>query len=155
MQPYFITIENINSVNINFCFDYNQKVEEMSGQNSMYCNICVRQETAFYQSYIVDSPQIIIIILNRGKGIEFNVKFEFNEYLDIINYIRFNNYNYKIIGVVTHMGESGASGHFVAYCRSLIDDKWYNYNDDLCFPVTDFKKNVIDYIMPYILFIKK
>ena len=157
-QPYFINIQNINSVNINDCFDYNQKTEEMSGDNSMYCNICQRQEAAFYQSYIVDSPEILIIILNRGKGIEFNVKLEFPEYLNIANYIRVknnNSYNYKIIGVVTHMGESGASGHFVAYCRSPIDDQWYNYNDDLCFPVNDFKKNVIDYAMPYILFYQK
>ena len=157
-QPYFTNIQNINSVNINDCFDFNQKVEQMCGENSMYCNICKRQETAYYQSYIVDSPEIIIMVLNRGKGIEFNVKLEFPEYLNIKNYIRVTNndpYNYKIIGVVTHMGESGASGHFVAYCRSPIDDKWYNYNDDLCFPVDDFKKKVIDYAMPYILFYQK
>ena len=154
-QPYFINIQNINTVNIIDCFDYNQKVEEMSGDNSMYCNICQRQEAAYYHSYIVDSPEIMIIILNRGKGIEFNVKLEFSEYLSIKNYIRINNnnpYNYKLIGVVTHMG---VSGHFVAICRSPIDDKWYNYNDDLCFPVNDFKQNVIDYAMPYILFYQK
>ena len=63
--------------------------------------------------------------------------------------------NYKLIGVVTHLGESGASGHFIAYCKSPIDDKWYNYNDELFFPVNDFKKQVIDYGMPYILFYQR
>ena len=62
---------------------------------------------------------------------------------------------FDLIGVVTHMGESGASGHFVAFCRSPIDEQWYNYNDDLCFPVNNFKKDVIDYAMPYILFYQK
>ena len=82
---------------------------------------------------------------------------EFSEILNIKNYLKCNDspYNYKLIGVVTHLGESGASGHFIAYCRSPIDEKWYNYNDDLCFLVTNFKEQVIDYAMPYILFYQK
>ena len=157
-QPYFANLQNINTVSITDCFDFNQKIETMTGENSMYCNKCKIQATAFYNSYIITSPEIIIIILNRGKGIEFNVKLEFSDFLNIQNYVKMNNNNqcnYKLIGVVTHLGESGASGHFIAYCRSPIDEKWYNYNDDLFFPVDDFKKQVIDYAMPYILFYQK
>ena len=155
-QPEIARIQNINSVTIIDCFDFNQKIETMSGDNSMYCNVCKSQESAFYQSYIVNTPEIIIIILNRGKGIEFNVKLEFTEFLDIRKYAKYNdNLTYELIGVVTHLGESGASGHFIAYCKSPIDKKWYNYNDDLCFPVTNFKQQVIDYAMPYILFYQK
>ena len=156
-QPYFAQIQNINSVNIIDCFDFNQKIETMNGENSMYCNICKRQESAYYQSYIVTTPEIIIIILNRGKGIEFNVKLEFTELLNIQNYVKNNNspHTFKLIGVVTHLGESGASGHFIAYCLSPIDNKWYNYNDDLCIPVTNFQEQVINYAMPYILFYKR
>ena len=156
-QPYFAQIQNINSVNIIDCFDFNQKIETMTGENSMYCNICKRQESAYYQSYIVTTPEIIIIILNRGKGIEFNVKLEFTELLNIQNYVKNNNspHTFKLIGVVTHLGESGASGHFIAYCLSPIDNKWYNYNDDLCIPVTNFQEQVINYAMPYILFYKR
>ena len=62
---------------------------------------------------------------------------------------------FRLIGVVTHLGENGTSGHFISYCRSPIDDKWYNCNDDLCHPVTDFQKKVINYAMPYILFYQK
>ena len=125
-QPYFIQLQNINSVNISDCFEYYQKIEVMSGDNAMHCNYCKRQEEAFYQTYIVNSPEIIIIILNRGKGIEFNVKLEFYEFLNLQSYVKNYNggsFNYKLIGVVTHLGESGASGHFIAYCRSPIDDK--------------------------------
>ena len=156
-QPQLEKIQNINSVTIKDCFDFNQKMETLNGENSMYCNICKRQETAYYQSYIVTSPEIIIIILNRGKGIEFNVKLEFNEFLNIQEYIQMNKdkSNYKLIGVVTHLGESCESGHFIAHCKSPIDDKWYNYNDDLFFHVNDFKKEVIDYGMPYILFYER
>ena len=62
---------------------------------------------------------------------------------------------YDLVGVVTHMGDSSASGHFIAYCKSPIDHYWYGYNDDLVFPVKDFVNEVINYAMPYILFYQK
>ena len=158
LQARNIELQNMNSVNIFDCFDFNQKKEFMTGENSMYCNICNQSQDSMYYSYIVNGPEILIIILNRGQGIQFKVKLEFIEILDITNYVRFNNNsrcNYKLVGVVTHMGESGASGHFVAFCRSPINNQWYNYNDDLCFPINNFKEQVIDYAMPYILFYQK
>ena len=53
------------------------------------------------------------------------------------------------------MGVSGASGHFIATCRSPKDNYWYQFNDDLVFPVTDFNQQILNYAMPYILFYKK
>ena len=156
-QSYNIQAQNINSVNIIDCFNYNQKPDLMEGENAMFCNICNKSQNSSYQNYIVDSPEVMIIILNRGQGIQFKVKLEFTEFLNISQFVRNNNNgcNYKLIGVVTHMGESGATGHFVAFCKSPIDEMWYNYNDDLCFPVNNFKEQVIDYAMPYILFYQK
>ena len=37
-QPQFVNYQNINSVTMEDCFDFNQKMETMSGENSMYCN---------------------------------------------------------------------------------------------------------------------
>ena len=153
-----IQLQNINSVSIIDCFDYNQKMEYMTGDNAMYCNTCNRTENASYQNYIADLPEVLIIILNRGQGIQFKVKCEFSEFLDIRNYVKYPNnsgYNYKLIGVVTHLGGNDSSGHFVAFCKSPIDDNWYNYNDDLCILVNNFKEQVLDFAMPYILFYQK
>ena len=150
--------QNISSVTLDDCFLYYQKMDLMTGDNAMICNPCQRTENCVYQSYITNPPEILIIILNRGQGIQFKVKCEFVEFINIQQYVSYSNntpYNYKLIGVVTHMGGNDSSGHFVAFCRSPIDDKWYNYNDDLCFTVNDLKNDVIDYAMPYILFYQK
>ena len=150
--------QNISSVTLDDCFLYYQKMDLMTGDNAMFCNPCQRTENCVYQSYITNPPEILIIILNRGQGIQFRVKCEFVEFINIQQYVRYSNntpYNYKLIGVVTHMGGNDSSGHFVAFCRSPIDDKWYNYNDDLCFSVNNLKNDVIDYAMPYILFYQK
>ena len=46
-------------------------------------------------------------------------------------------------------------GHFIAYCRNPISKDWHKYNDSIVTPVTDFKKDVIDFAMPYLLFYQK
>ena len=161
LQQNFIFPNNnqnmINSVNLDDCFRYNQKIEHFTGENAMYCNICKYQYPANYQTVLSTGPEILILILNRGKGIEFKVRCEFVLQLNLYEYIEMKNtgYMYDLVGVVTHLGENDASGHFIAYCKSPIDNNWYQYNDDLVFPVNNFVNDVINYAMPYILFYQK
>ena len=61
---------------------------------------------------------------------------------------------YKLIGVITHIGNSGEDGHFIAHCLNPIDNAWYTYNDAIVNKTTNFQK-IIDFGMPYLLFYKK
>jgi ubiquitin C-terminal hydrolase len=148
---------NINEVNILDCFDYDEKLNYMSGENQMYCNYCRVNSDCLLKTNLYTGPEVLILILNRGKGIEFNVKIYFTEELDLSNYIedKESGYMYKLIGVITHLGESSMSGHFIAYCKDPINGKWYKYNDAIVDEVNDFKKEVIDFAMPYLLFYEK
>jgi ubiquitin C-terminal hydrolase len=154
---FLINIQNQNSVNIYNCFDYNQKLEYFTGENAMFCNKCQGQYPASYLTRLYTAPEILIIVLNRGVGIQYKIKLEFSQTLDLTNYVEGYNKGckYNLIGVVTHMGESGASGHFIAYCKSPINGSWYRYNDDLVSQVYNFKQEIIDYAMPYILFFQR
>ena len=149
--------QNINAVNIYDCFDYYKKTNIMSGANSMYCNRCKKNCDCSMSTNLVTGPNILILILNRGKGIQFNVKLNFVEYLDLSNYIEYKDtgVNYKLIGVITHMGESGMGGHFIAYCRDPIINQWFKYNDALVAPVNDVQQEIINFAMPYLLFYQK
>ena len=54
----------------------------------------------------------------------------------------FNQSSYKkyfLCGIITHLGESGTSGHFIAYCRNDINDKFTRYNDDMVTKVNVMK----------------
>ena len=64
---------------------------------------------------------------------------------------------YNLYGVITHIGQSGPSAHFVASCKSPVDNKWYRYNDAIVTPIksNNIQKEVIDFCTPYILFYKK
>ena len=123
----------------------------------MYCNYCHRNCNSSICTVLTTGPEVLILLLNRGKGIEFNVKINFTEQLNLFNYIQYNNTgcNYKLIGVITHMGESGMGGHFIAYCSDPLFGGWYKYNDATVTPVGDFQNEVINYAMPYLLFYQK
>ena len=56
------------------CFYYNQKTELFTGQNRNYCNMCKQLFDSNYSSKIYISPNILILILNRGKGNMYDVK---------------------------------------------------------------------------------
>ena len=150
---------NNNIVTIFDCFKYNQKTDHFKGDNQIYCNFCHQMSDAGYTSYLKTAPNILIILLNRGVGIQFKIKLEFTTDLDITDYVIEKKENerikYKLIGVITHLGESGDSGHFIAHCKSPIDGEWYTYNDAIVSKTDDFQKKIIDFGMPYLLFYQK
>ena len=114
------------SLNIEDCFIYNQKLELFTGENQMYCNICRGSRDSSMLTKISIAPLVLILILNRGKGnLDFTEPFIFWENIDLTNYVEFPQPNnmYYLSGVVSHMGDSGPSGHFIAYCRMSSTSK--------------------------------
>ena len=77
--------------------------------------------------------------------------------MDLQKYIESEKYSrkYRLIGVITHIGDSSMEGHFIAYCREPLDNSWTKYNDAFVTKVEDFKKEVIDFAMPYVLFYQR
>ena len=150
---------NVNSVNINECFIYNQKSEMFTGENMNYCNICRQLFNSVYTSKIYVSPNYLILILNRGKGNIFHVKLEFTLQIDITDFVEFKNERtiYDLYGVITHIGETGPNAHFIASCKSPIDHQWYRYKDSLVTPIAynNIQTEVFDFGVPYILFYEK
>ena len=149
---------NNNMVNIYDCFNFDRKINTMSGDNAMYCNYCKQTYASQMCTNLATGPEVLIILLNRGKGKEFDVKLNFPENLNLNNYIELKGTGtqYKLFGVITHIGESGMAGHFIAYCRDLWNNNtWYKYNDAIVTQVSDFQSEVVNFAMPYLLFYKK
>ena len=146
-----------NEVSIYDCFDYERKVNYMIGQNKMYCNFCKTNRDCMMKTTLVTGPDVLILLLNRGKGLEFKVKINFVEYLNLEHYIEIKNtgYNYELFGVITHIGENGQGGHFIAYCRDPFTNVWSKYNDAIVTEVKDFQNDIINFANPYLLFYQK
>ena len=152
-----LNIQNNNIVNIYDCFNYDRKQNIMSGDNSMYCNYCKMTCDFIMQAYLVTGPEILILLLKRHKEKQFDVKIYFEEYLNLYNYIEYKDTgtNYKLIGVISHIGENNKNDNYIAYCRDPITDKWDKYNNAIVTEVKDFQNEVINFAMPYLLFYQK
>jgi ubiquitin carboxyl-terminal hydrolase 2/21 len=148
------------SVTLDNCFENYQEAELLNGENQIYCNNCYRMSNATTGNKIFTSPEVMTIILNRGKGLEFDVNFEYPIHLNVDKYVMdktCKNNNYELIAVLSHIGPSGMSGHFIAFCRSPEDNRWYIYNDAQVTECYDPRYHNDDMIegLPYVLFYQK
>lgn len=145
--------ENNGKINIYDCFDYYQTHKNIN----IFCKRCNQTNECTLTTKLFNAPNILVLILNRGKGNIYNIKLDFYEEIEISKYIQFkqNRIIYKLYGVLTHLGKSGEDGHFISSCKNLIDHLWYKYNDSSIIKVNDIKKEVLNFGTPYILFYQK
>mgnify|MGYP002624492053 CR=1 FL=1 len=143
-------------LNIEDCFNYYQKIEFFTGDNQMYCNYCRQLQNSSMMTQIYYAPLVLILVLNRGRGnLDFQEKFIFWETINLFNYVQYKmpDNTYFLSGVITHLGESGEGGHFIAFCRMSEKSKWYCYNDSIV-NETNFNE-ISNKGTPYILFYQK
>ena len=155
-----------NKVTLTDCFLYDQKTTIFTDDRPkggfdkrFYCSFCKQNFDSKYKTHIYSAPNVLILILNRGKDNTYDVKIDFDHILEITDFVQLNDNKqkilYKLYGVITHMGQSGPYAHFVASCKSPVDGNWYSFNDNLVLPIYDFKKEVHDFATPYVLFYEK
>ena len=101
---------------------------------------------------LIVGPKVLIINLNREKQLQLDIKINLDEYIDISPFIYYKNTpgKYQLIGVVTNLGSSGISEHFIAFCKSFVDKNWYKYDDS--FVSLSSLQEAKNIGIPYILF---
>ena len=148
---------NFENVTLDDCFEQSEENEVLCGVNQIYCNNCNSSQNAVTYNKLYNCPEVLTIILNRGKGLEFDVQFKFPMFINISKYVEDKNCNpnYELIGIITHLGESSMSGHFIAYCKSPNDNNWYCYNDAQVNKCTQAVNEINSFGIPYVLFYQK
>ncbi len=148
------------SVSLENCFENYEENEELKGANRIYCNHCNNYSDGSTSNKTFTCPEVMTIILNRGKGLQFDVNFEYPLTIDISKYVineSNDNCKYELICILSHFGPSGMAGHFIAFCISPVDKKWYCYNDAIVTECIDprLQKNGEIEGIPYVLFYQK
>ena len=148
--------EGFCAVTLEDCFEHYQTEEVLSGENQIYCNNCQGMANANTKNVLYTSPEVMTIILNRGKGLEFEVNFEYPLVLDIDKYVTEkkgnDNNKYELICILFYYGESNMTGHFIAFCRSPVDGKWYCYNDAIVTQLMIQGIKAVEIMMEHLLF---
>ena len=120
--------EKNSEITLRECFEYLQKEKN---NNQFYCSQC--NNTVMGKSFerIVFPPEILAIILNRGKGkkvrneVKIETIFDFSDFVDKKQNKK--DVYYKLIGSCNHYGDSSATGHYTATC--FYEDSYYFFND--------------------------
>ena len=112
------------------------------------CNYCKTKRLSYSNISLLTGPKVLILNIEREKNFKLNIKFNFDENLDLNDSIYYKNikYNYQLIGVVTKINNK----NFIAFCKSFKDNNWYKYNDSI---VTQSSfKEIKNSQIPYLLF---
>ena len=95
------------------------------------CSNCHSQNSTEKITTISALPKILVIHLSRFRGLQkINNFVRFPEQASIKYKIDDNEYNkqYRVVGVVVHIGASIAQGHYVCYVRA--GEKWMKADDE-------------------------
>ena len=140
---------NIRCVRINECFEYYQKYEINS---SYHCTFCGNYCQGYQQKRLISTPKTLILNLNRGKGLQYNDKIIFEEYLHLTQYIMDINCPkfYELTGIICHYSTNDIGGNFIAFCKNSNNGEWYKYNDQ--YVTKSYFNEVKQSEFPYVLF---
>ena len=107
-----------------------------------YCDRCGLDNAKIHSmTQIYSLPPVLMIIFNRGKGLQYDIKINFQPLLDLSQIALNCDKIYELQCVIKHLGDNSPTGHFIAYCRSPVpnfQNNWYCYNDNTVVQVNDW-----------------
>ena len=77
---------------------------------------------------IRDSPRVLLVLVDRYTQSSSYARHRRNCSILGLKYsLNLHGQNYRLGGIIKHLGASFSSGHYIAYV--LKDDNWYSCND--------------------------
>lgn len=157
------TIEPFNmlQLSINDALTLSDSLDNYFKDNEMEdftCSLCRAKAGAIHKTYLSTTNNVIIIQLKRFT----NEKQKISKLVECPFEISFDKYCYtktgslyELYGVINHSGIL-SGGHYSAYTKNPINNKWYEFNDSCVINIKDddVKDDIITY-QSYILFYKK
>ena len=140
-------------LDLNDCFYhfFNAKTEK----SDEFCPECDNYIPCSSKTYLYKAPEYLIIVLNHKKNRKLAVNYD--EYINISRYTHDQECQYRLVGVVLHIGNSLTFNHYIACCLNSDlnnEEKFYLFNDDSVYDCSFNKIKEINY-SPYILFYEK
>ena len=144
----FIQKSKRNKIEVKDCFNYffNLKTEK----SDEFCPECNNMTSCDSKTSLNKTSEYLIIVLNQKKNKKLTISFD--EYINISRYTNNNDSNYRLVGVVLHIGNSSTFGHYISCC--LNEEKFYVFNDKDVYDYSFEKLKILNFT-PYILFYEK
>lgn len=135
--------------------------DELKGDNMYSCEKCKKLRNGVKFCKVQSLPEILCIHLKRFRHelmfstkISTHVSFPLDG-LDLQPFLAKDSSaqttTYDLLSVICHHG-TASSGHYVAYCRNDLNQKWYEFDDQ---SVTEVSESCVQNAEAYVLFYKK
>ena len=147
-----------NEISLDETFEILSEEELLDENNEWYCENCKKKQRAKKKLEIYNTPKILIIQIKRFSHInKINTKVDFPlKDLDLSKYIlskdKIRPTKYDLFAVANHYG-SLSFGHYTAFCKNSINEKWYEFNDSSVCEITDLTKIISS--NAYVLFYRQ
>jgi ubiquitin C-terminal hydrolase len=128
------------SILIEECFEYNERKIDLYNCRNYLCNFCNNYANGVLTTKLVLLPKILIVAFDRKEEKDFNVKVNFDEFLDLRKFVFYDSkiYKYELIGVIKNINKFNEIKKYIAFCKSCANKNWYLY-DDMNVTKADFK----------------
>lgn len=149
-------------LHVNDCIREFVKEETLSKSEAWYCSVCKKHQCGQKKFDLWKTPQVLIIHLKRFTYDRYNrtkldTKVDFPiEGLDVSDFIAntetTSNAVYDLYAVSNHFGGMGG-GHYTAFAKNLIDNRWYCLDDSSVSELSNPNKSRTK--SAYVLFYKR
>jgi len=160
----YLSIPESDETTLEECISNFSKEEVLDGDNKIKCSVCKKRVKSIKTMYIWELPEVLIIHMKRfnfnGTDMEKNkslVKFPFENLELTSNQFDWHcdSSGYDLYSISEHRGIF-TGGHYVAYCKNPIINKWYEMNDENVYHIPNDKiEEEIVTNNAYILFYSK
>ena len=141
-EPFLtIGVDVNNNTDLYECLNELCSSQQLDINNKITCNFCGLSNRAFKKTLFWKTPKILVIHIKRfGNGQQkntTNINYPIRD-LDLSDYIDPEspyklNCKYDLMGVNIHLSlgleENINAGHYISYVKSMMNYKWYMYND--------------------------
>nr|XP_022915107.1 ubiquitin carboxyl-terminal hydrolase 8-like [Onthophagus taurus] len=112
--------------------------------NTLFCNDC--EKPSAFDRKVTYLPRILTILLKRYTANRDGVYVKKTTSCSYpLDGLIFGKARYKLWGLCLHQG-SLSSGHYTAACQNILDNRWYELNDEMVRPIdltpTTYEKEV-------------
>ena len=149
---------NSDEISLEDSLEILREEEILDENNEWFCENCKKKQKAKKKLEIYNTPKILIMQIKRFSQkdkINKKVYFPIND-LDLNNFIsskeKDKNLKYDLFAVANHFG-SLYFGHYTAFCKNSITNKWYEFNDSYVSEINDESKIISN--NAYVLFYKR
>ncbi|XP_053103903.1 ubiquitin carboxyl-terminal hydrolase 33 isoform X1 [Hemicordylus capensis] len=135
--------------------------DELKGDNMYSCEKCKKLRNGVKFCKVQHFPEILCIHLKRFRHeLMFSTKIGTHvsfplEGLDLQPFLAKDSpaqiVIYDLLSVICHHG-TASNGHYIAYCRNNLNNRWYEFDDQ---SVTEVTESTVENAEAYVLFYRK